>query len=515
MYRKNTASQYIYFVLVKATDGTALTGATVTAYRALDSGSQASATGTTTELANGQYRFNLSQADTNADYGSYLFTATNAVPVEKTVVFTQANPTDATAFGLSRLDAAITSRLAPTVAGRTLDVTATGAAGIDWGNVENQQADNSFGSTTIYGVVNTLSATINEIVPYVFVRAGLILARGTVVASTSTTVDLAWQTSEPSLDLVGALAILSWDDDGGRVGQTRIITDDAIVPGFLRRLTVHKPWSSNPDPNVPDEITIVPGITACERYYDPDSGGYEQFPEGLKYLSINSTNGGVLVDNFEPATGLRSVLAATATAGSATTITLGASGSAVNDTYTGLTIVIYGGTGAYQSRAITAYDGSTKVATVDPAWATAPNSTSQYVILPLVAASASGGDASQTTLLQVKAKTDLISATNVSYSGPVDPTGKIAAPIIRGDDYLAANNRAFTWTFSAIAGLSAATCTSRLGFKSGTTTLVVNGTVTDNGNGTWTASHDMTRTQSATLTQQQYDWSVEILEFVL
>jgi hypothetical protein len=126
MYRKNTASQYIYFVLVKAADGTALTGATVTAYRALDNGSQASATGTTTELAHGQYRFNLSQADTNADYGSYLFTATNAVPVEKTVVFTGANPTDATAFGLSRLDAAITSRLAPTTAGRTLGVDASG-----------------------------------------------------------------------------------------------------------------------------------------------------------------------------------------------------------------------------------------------------------------------------------------------------------------------------------------------------------------------------------------------------
>ena len=102
MYRKNTGSQYIYFVLVNASTGAAITGATVTAYRALDDGSQASATGTTTELANGQYRFDLSQADTNANYGSYLFTATNAVPVEKTVVFTAANPTDAAAFGLSK-----------------------------------------------------------------------------------------------------------------------------------------------------------------------------------------------------------------------------------------------------------------------------------------------------------------------------------------------------------------------------------------------------------------------------
>jgi hypothetical protein len=112
MYRKNTASQYIYFCLVNATTGAALTGATVTAYRALDNGSQAAATGTTTELANGQYRFNLSQADTNAENGSYLFVATSAVPVEKTVVFTSANPSDATAFGLSRLDADVTSRMA-------------------------------------------------------------------------------------------------------------------------------------------------------------------------------------------------------------------------------------------------------------------------------------------------------------------------------------------------------------------------------------------------------------------
>jgi hypothetical protein len=84
----------------------------VTAYRALDNGSQAAATGTTTELANGQYRFNLSQADTNAENASYLFVATSAVPVEKTVVFTSANPSDATAFGLSRLDADVTSRMA-------------------------------------------------------------------------------------------------------------------------------------------------------------------------------------------------------------------------------------------------------------------------------------------------------------------------------------------------------------------------------------------------------------------
>jgi hypothetical protein len=102
MYRKNVANQYIYFALVNTSTGLGLTGASVTAYLALDNGSQATATGTTSELGNGQYRFNLSQADTNADEGSYLFIATGASPVEKTVVFTAANPSDGAAFGLSK-----------------------------------------------------------------------------------------------------------------------------------------------------------------------------------------------------------------------------------------------------------------------------------------------------------------------------------------------------------------------------------------------------------------------------
>lgn len=42
--------------------------------------------------------------------------------------------------------------LQPTVAGRTLDVTATGAAGIDWGNVENKASANALTNTEIADV---------------------------------------------------------------------------------------------------------------------------------------------------------------------------------------------------------------------------------------------------------------------------------------------------------------------------------------------------------------------------
>jgi len=49
----------------------------------------------------------------------------------------------------ARLDVAVSSRLAPTTAGRTLDVTTAGNAGIDWGNVENPTTALNLSGTNI------------------------------------------------------------------------------------------------------------------------------------------------------------------------------------------------------------------------------------------------------------------------------------------------------------------------------------------------------------------------------
>jgi hypothetical protein len=59
-----------------------------------------------------------------------------------------------TGLTASNLDAAVSSRLAPTVSGRTLDVTATGAAGIDWGNIENQGSQVVLYDTSIQNVTS-------------------------------------------------------------------------------------------------------------------------------------------------------------------------------------------------------------------------------------------------------------------------------------------------------------------------------------------------------------------------
>lgn len=76
----------------------------------------------------------------------------------------------------------------------------------------------------------------------------------------------------------------------------------------------------------------------------------------------------------------------TAQAGSATTITLASlTSSSVNSYYNGAWIVITSGVGAGQTRQIISYVGSTRVATVAPAWLANPTSASVYSILPVSA----------------------------------------------------------------------------------------------------------------------------------
>jgi hypothetical protein len=70
----------------------------------------------------------------------------------------------------------------------------------------------------------------------------------------------------------------------------------------------------------------------------------------------------------------------TAQAGGTNTITLRSGASATDSLFNGAVVTIYGGTGAGQSRVITGYVGSTKVATVGRNWVIQPDSTSVYKI---------------------------------------------------------------------------------------------------------------------------------------
>lgn len=74
--------------------------------------------------------------------------------------------------------------------------------------------------------------------------------------------------------------------------------------------------------------------------------------------------------------------AGTAQAGTITSITLDAGASATDHIYRQNYVVITGGTGIGQTRLISSYNGTTKVAAVIPAFTTTPDNTSVYQITP-------------------------------------------------------------------------------------------------------------------------------------
>ncbi len=96
--------------------------------------------------------------------------------------------------------------------------------------------------------------------------------------------------------------------------------------------------------------------------------------------SFTTTFTGSLTGSVASVTNL-TVRSSTAQTGNANSITLDAGASATSDLYKGMVIVTTGGTGAGQARVVTNYNGSTKVATIDRSWITAPSNTTTFAIL--------------------------------------------------------------------------------------------------------------------------------------
>lgn len=87
------------------------------------------------------------------------------------------------------------------------------------------------------------------------------------------------------------------------------------------------------------------------------------------------------IPRFEAEQGLTISESGTAQAGGASDITLQAAASSDFNVFVGSKIYIISGTGAGQTNEISAYNGTTKVATVASAWGTQPDSTSVYRII--------------------------------------------------------------------------------------------------------------------------------------
>ena len=136
--RKNIASQNVAAQVNSATDGTPLTTG-VSVFVTIDGGTQGAGGGTTTHKGNGHWNYAPTQAETNGNHVAFTFTHASGVNQTVNVYTVSFDPHDTADLGLTNLDAAISTRLAPTVAGRTLDVTATGEAGLDLDNTAGTQ----------------------------------------------------------------------------------------------------------------------------------------------------------------------------------------------------------------------------------------------------------------------------------------------------------------------------------------------------------------------------------------
>jgi hypothetical protein len=157
---------------------------------------------------------------------------------------------------------------------------------------------------------------------------------------------------------------------GTGVGQGRIISD--YVGGT--QVAEVATWATNPDATSVYVILpfgSIPGASA------PTAGEVADavWDELLAGHTTEASYGALMQSH--------NLHVGTAQAGAASSITFDATGSsATDDLYNYQFVTIRSGTGAGQTRQVTDYNGTTKVATVNLAWTTNPSTDSEYIVHP-------------------------------------------------------------------------------------------------------------------------------------
>lgn len=140
----------------------------------------------------------------------------------------------------SNLDATVSSRLAPTVAGRTLDVSATGEAGVDWANVGSASSIQTLSGTTV-GTVTTVTggataagvSAIQADVDDVQARLPAALVGGRIDASVGSIASNAITAAATAADFGTELAAAIWAFAG---------SDPSAVPTVTAAMSAKLDW---------------------------------------------------------------------------------------------------------------------------------------------------------------------------------------------------------------------------------------------------------------------------------
>jgi len=183
---------------------------------------------------------------------------------------------------------------------------------------------------------------------------------------------------------------------------------------------------------------VVTGATNLDSEYSPQGGSHtdctneatEIGSTGIYYLELTAAETpyamvSVIVKSTEANTHFSRIImdpclhSGIAAGGAASSITLASTASATDSLYIGGVVEISRGTGIGQVRTIVAYTGSSKVATVDRAWTTAPTSGSVYVVHPYTGVPSVSGTHVKADVLQIGSNTAAATALRELYKGAV------------------------------------------------------------------------------------------------
>jgi hypothetical protein len=240
----------------------------------------------------------------------------------------------------------------PTVAGRTVDLTAGGEVGLD--------LDNTVGTLVTAEIPNLDAAITTRLAPTVAGRTVDLTTGGEVGLDLNNTTGT-WDAAEFASDFLNASKVAA---DVTTELQSGLLTTSAF------------------NTKIPTNLSFTGANVNANAQVVADKTGYSL--TAGEHTAISGDVWGALRSSYTGSgtfgQSAQIIRSGTAQAGASTTITLDASASAVNDFYINSTITIIGGTGAGQTRQITAYVGSSKVGTVNAAWATNPASDSVFLI---------------------------------------------------------------------------------------------------------------------------------------
>ena len=191
------------------------------------------------------------------------------------------------------------------------------------------------------------------------------LASGTAQGGTASTIQLAAGETFADSELNGNVVKIT---SGTGAGQSRVIT---AYTGSTDTATVSPNWITNPSSDSVYEV--VNGSVNIDTVVltTQTAGDIVADTEAI----LSDTEG------LGAGSGLTALATGTAQGGTSSTIQLASGETFADDELNGNVVKCTGGTGAGQSRLITAYTGATDTATVSPNWTTTPSSDTTYEVV--------------------------------------------------------------------------------------------------------------------------------------